>query len=239
MNTVLRLLVLLSVVGGGIKQKTYDSIRRDFLQTYGYNHLPLLLSLSRLSLFNKPPASASSSTKPIFTSLRKSLRLIVDDVDETAPNDISFVYSGYAPMSIRLVQCVAQKAAVLSTPVSVSDGSAAGGGAAVPRAHPIVGWKGFEDVLANIPGATFDDVQTVEGADVATRTNGRECCPASRSSLAATLFAQLSCSISTGLAKDHVATTIVFFLGGCTFTEIAALRKMREGSKGQSGRLII
>ena len=149
MNTVLRLLVLYSVVGGGIKLKSYDSVRREFLQTYGYHHLPLLLSLSRLSLFNKPPASASSSTKPIFTSLRKSLRLIVDDVDETAPNDISFVYSGYAPMSIRLVQCVAQKAAVLSTPVVVSEGGAAGSGAAVPRAHPIVGWKGFEDVLAS------------------------------------------------------------------------------------------
>lgn len=119
-------------------------------QTYGYNYLPLLLSLSRLSLFNKPPTSASSSTKPLFTSLRKSLRLIVDDVDETAPNDISFVYSGYAPMSIRLVQCVAQKAAVLSTPVAVSSESGSGGaGSAVPRAHPIVGWKGFEDVLAS------------------------------------------------------------------------------------------
>lgn len=32
MNTVLRLLILLSVVGGGLKQKTYDSVRREFLQ---------------------------------------------------------------------------------------------------------------------------------------------------------------------------------------------------------------
>jgi len=37
----------------------------------------------------------------------------------------------------------------------------------------------------------------------------------------------------TGLPKDHVSTTIVFFLGGCTFTEIAALRKMKAGSKGE------
>lgn len=26
------------------------------------------------------------------------------------------------------------------------------------QAHPIVGWKGFEDVLANIPGETVDFV---------------------------------------------------------------------------------
>ncbi|KAL7412422.1 vacuolar protein sorting 33A [Mrakia frigida] len=211
MNTVLRLLILLSVVAGGLKQKTYDSVRREFLQTYGYHHLPLLLSLSRLSLFNKPPTPSAT----IFPSLRKPLRLIVDDVDESAPNDISYVYSGYAPVSVRLVQCVAQKASLVGTPtpVVVAGGEGGGGGGAaggvlMPRAHPIVGWKGFEDVLATIPGATFDDIQTVEGSDAASRVNGR-------------------------LPKDHVSTTIVFFLGGCTFTEIAALRKMKEGSKGR------
>jgi hypothetical protein len=33
----------------------------------------------------------------------------VDDVDEFHPNDISYVYSGYAPLSVRLVQCALQK----------------------------------------------------------------------------------------------------------------------------------
>jgi hypothetical protein len=68
-------------------------------------------------------------------------------------SDISYAYSGYAPLSVRLVQCVAQKASVLSTSVGLGGG---GGGEdererAVPRAHPIVGWKGFEDVV----GCTF------------------------------------------------------------------------------------
>lgn len=33
----------------------------------------------------------------------------MDDVDEFHPNDISYVYSGYAPLSVRLVQCALQK----------------------------------------------------------------------------------------------------------------------------------
>lgn len=82
-------------------------------------------------------------------------------------NDISFVYSGYAPISIRLVQCIAQKGGVLSNPAEREKGSpesaavnkkGPGLGGKV-QAHPIVGWKGFEDVVAAIPGETFDIAQ--------------------------------------------------------------------------------
>ena len=92
----------------------------------------------------------------------------VDNVDELE-NDISYVYSGYAPISVRLVQCVAQKGGVLSNPAldksnkttegEPVDGTAdARDGSTKVQAHPIVGWKGFEDVLASIPGETVDFV---------------------------------------------------------------------------------
>lgn len=84
-------------------------------------------------------------------------------------NDISYVYSGYAPISVRLVQCVAQKGGVLSNPAldrankPTEEESADGAtdvrnGTVKVQAHPILGWKGFEDVLANIPGETVDFV---------------------------------------------------------------------------------
>lgn len=86
------------------------------------------------------------------------------------------MYSGYAPISVRLVQCVAQKGGVISNPAGEKDKKVAAGdqtnaratGAAgeVPKvqAHPIVGWRGFEDVVASIPGETVDIVQKVPGA---------------------------------------------------------------------------
>ena len=92
--------------------------------------------------------------------------MLIDDTPEgreEVENDISYVYSGYAPISVRLVQCVAQRGGVLSNPAekeksTTGDASAAASAAKVP-AHPIVGWKGFEDVVAAIPGETVDIVR--------------------------------------------------------------------------------
>ncbi|KAJ7147968.1 hypothetical protein C8R46DRAFT_1044960 [Mycena filopes] len=90
-----------------------------------FKYLPLLLSLASpplgVLLPNPlPPAlAANPRAKYPFAPLRKALRLLIDDspraLDEVE-NDISFVYSGYAPISVRLVQCVAQKGGVLSNP---------------------------------------------------------------------------------------------------------------------------
>ena len=78
----------------------------------------------------------------------------MDDVDDGAPSDISYVYSGYAPLSIRLVQCVTQKNTILSGAARTAEEGS--NRQSIPIAHPIAGWKGFEDVLATIPGATID-----------------------------------------------------------------------------------
>lgn len=181
MQVVLRLLCLASIITGGIKAKTLENIKRELLQAYGYNYLPLLLSLSSPSLSillptplppSAPPAVAAS--KYPYASLRKSLRLLIEDPDplEELENDISYVYSGYAPISVRLVQCVAQKGGVLSNPAGEekkrgvdNSGDGAKGKGVKVQAHPIVGWKGFEEVVATIPGETVDIVQKVPGVD--------------------------------------------------------------------------
>ncbi|KAI0334335.1 Sec1-like protein [Cubamyces sp. BRFM 1775] len=230
MRTVLRLLCLASIILGGVKAKSLENIKREVLQTYGYNYLPLLLSLSAPPLAvllpnplpaNAPPSVADS--KYPYNSLRKSLRLLIEDPDplEELENDISYVYSGYAPISIRLVQCVAQKGGVLSNPAIDKDKKGAGGEdgskrpSATPmvQAHPIVGWKGFEDVVASIPGETVDIVQKLPiGQD------GSPLPPVS----------------SLMLPRERASTTVVFFLGGVTYTEIAALRWVSRQNKGRN-----
>ncbi|KZT08568.1 Sec1-like protein [Laetiporus sulphureus 93-53] len=183
MQMVVRLLCLASIINGGIKAKTLENLKREVLQAYGYNLLPMLLALSSpplsILLPNPLPPSALSAatvTKYPYASLRKSLRLLIEEPDavDDVENDISYVYSGYAPISIRLVQCVAQKGGVLSNPASVKDkkdkDNADANKSKSPlsgkvQAHPIVGWKGFEDVIASIPGGTVDIVQKVPGDD--------------------------------------------------------------------------
>ncbi|KAG2050639.1 Sec1-like protein [Suillus hirtellus] len=226
MQTIVRLLCLASITNGGIKAKSLDSVKRELLQAYGYNYLPLLLSLATpplaVLLPNPLPISATpvvAGNKYPFTTLRKSLRLLIDDNPEAleeVENDISYTYSGYAPISIRLVQCVAQKSGVISNPAeksSADDGDAKGKGSSARKlhAHPIVGWKGFEDVLGTIPGKTFDIAQKV---------------PVSTNSTASSV---------ASLMRPHEQTTTsaVFFLGGCTYTEIAALRWVSRQNKGR------
>ncbi|KAF9055953.1 Sec1-like protein [Panaeolus papilionaceus] len=219
MQVVIRLLCLASLTGGGVKAKNLENIKREILQAYGYEYLPLLLSLAApplgILLPNPLPPAISGGLKYPYTSLRKSLRLLIDDNAEAleeVENDIAFVYSGYAPISIRLVQCIAQKGGVLSNPAekertgeTANSGDAKKGSFGKVQAHPIVGWKGFEDVVAAIPG------QTVE---VTQKTANNVVPP-------------------VGASRDMATTTVVFFLGGCTYTEIAALRWVERQNKGR------
>lgn len=197
---VLRLLCLESCVAGGFRPKDLEHFKRLVLQAYGYQHLLTLDALEKMELLQSRssalllPVSGSSGpsgTKTNYNSLRKSLRLIVDEVDEQDPEDIAYVYSGYAPLSIRLVQSILQKpylhALVKGGPAPTTGVSSA--------SH---GWLGFEDSVKNIGGATFNIVQ--KGDDKESRAR------------------------QTLTGSAGVKTVFVFFLGGITFTEIAALR---------------
>lgn len=257
MQMVLRLLCLASIVNGGIKAKTLENIKREvlqvrillnkadsllisFIQSYGYENLPLLLSLSSpplgLLVSNPLPNSAPSlaSLKLPYSSLRKSLKLVAEDIEEAdVPEDISYVYSGYAPVSVRLVQCVVQKGSLINTGGASGDidkGKGAASGLGKVRAHPIVGWKGFEDVVGSLPGEMFDVTQTVSGAHTSESAATTAAHTSELSSHSLLAFAHSACNLVLPLEKT--TTSVVFFLGGCTYTEIAALRWIGRQTKG-------
>lgn len=219
MQIVIRLLCLASVTAGGIKAKTLENIKREFLQTYGYHYLPLLLALAQPSLAmllpNPLPTTNASPPKYPFSLLRKSLRLLLDDNPEAleeVENDIGFVYSGWAPISVRLIQCIAQKGGVISNPAERERPADEQSKSSIGKvqAHPIVGWKGFEDVVSAIPGETVEALQRHDG-------NGSALPPMS----------------AAAPIKEQTTTTVVFFLGGCTYTEIAAIRWIGRQNKGR------
>jgi vacuolar protein sorting-associated protein 33A len=209
LSEVLRLLCLESCISGGIKPRELESFKKMILQAYGYQHILTLDALEKLQLLLSrgspmaamiPMAGAGSNTgtKTNYTYLRKSLRLIVDEVNEQDPNDIAYVYSGYAPLSIRLVQCILQKSYLTSITRT--------GAAAVATGGASQGWRGFDEALKHARGTTFDDVQ--KGEDKAVKAR-----------------ALMS---SSGEKK----TVFVVFLGGITFTEIAALRFIAKKEEG-------
>ena len=103
---VLRLLCLLSVASGGIRQRAWDFVRKEFLQSYGYHHLVTLNSLTSAGLIRKHEGPRTG-----FPALRKPLRLVNDGNGAGGSGtgaddgvDVNYIYSGYAPLSVRLVQ---------------------------------------------------------------------------------------------------------------------------------------
>ncbi|KAJ1990777.1 Vacuolar protein-sorting-associated protein 33 [Coemansia spiralis] len=253
-HKVLRLLCLYSLWRGShFKQKMYESWYEEVIAGFGYHHIITLANLSKVGLL-LPPSSAKSaaassssaqrltsgastsetlttgllnsvvpSTKPrnpVHTNplgfLRKTLNLVVSDVRENDPDDIAFVYSGYAPISIRLLQCLVRDPAVYASGSS-SRYSALLRPLGDNRARPAQrdgqnmggmkgGWGGWDDVLSELPGETVDIIQSPN--DHSTDTT-----------IADEMVRRLG---------EKTPATLVVFLGGCTFTEIAALRLLSQ-----------
>ena len=209
--TVLRLLCIESTVAGGLRPRDLENFKRLILHAYGYQHLLTLDALEKMELLQPRstaaalllPASgatAASGSKTNYAYLRKELRLIFDDINEAEPNDIAYVYSGYAPLSIRILQCILQKSYLQSLHRSP-----------LPLMPSSTGWQGFEDMLKSAKGPTFNMAQKA--------TDER----------AAKARTQLA-------GAGGVKTIFVFFLGGVTCAEVAALRFMGKQLEDGGGR---
>ncbi|PKS06374.1 hypothetical protein jhhlp_007122 [Lomentospora prolificans] len=216
---VLRLLCVYSCMAGGIQQKEFDMFRRLILEGYGYQHILTLHKLAKLQLIlprSSPLAGMipmtgnadASGTKTNYTYLRQQLKLIVDEVKEDDPDDIAYVYSGYAPLSIRLVQCVLQKQYLLQ--LTKGNGNAPAGAAANTGAAQ--GWHGFDDAVKHVRGRTFYELQ--KGEDKAVKAR----------------------ALLSGSGDKQ--TVFIVFVGGITFTEIAALRFIAREEKDRRNIVI-
>eukprot|EP00667_Euglena_gracilis_P006305 EG_transcript_6353 len=126
LRKVLRLLALFSAVNGGLKPKVLDFFRREIMQTYGFEAMLLLDNLEKAGILRRQEGRSN------FPTLKKALRLLVRDIDESNPSDIAYVYSGYAPMSVRLVEAALKPG----------------------------GWRAIEAVLSALPGPLVEDVQS-------------------------------------------------------------------------------
>ncbi|KAK5104018.1 Vacuolar protein-sorting-associated protein 33, partial [Cryomyces antarcticus] len=217
LTTVLRLLCLESCTANGLRPKDLDTFKRSILHAYGHQHLLTFAALEKIGLLAARTTSAAGYLLPTggssgggaagggprvtnYNAVRKTLKLIVDEVNESDPNDIAYVFSGYAPLSVRLVQAVIQKTA-LAQSSSATRGSAAAAPPASAAGTAGQGWTGFESALASIRGATVDETQVGSNKDAMRARN----------------------VLAGGGGAGQEKTTVVFFLGGVTFAEIAAL----------------
>lgn len=98
LESVLRIFILFCLENGGMKTKSYEAIKKDIIQTYGFRHLITLANLEKASLIH----SNSTAPKINKAQLRRALFLISEDIIED--QDVSYAYSGYTPSSVRIIQ---------------------------------------------------------------------------------------------------------------------------------------
>eukprot|EP00759_Apiculatamorpha_spiralis_P054673 PhF_6_TR7006/c0_g1_i1/m.10408/K20182/VPS33; vacuolar protein sorting-associated protein 33 len=123
LRKVLRLLCMLSLCSGSWKTKLYDQFRESLCQTYGIPQVTLLLHyLEKCGLFRR------QETKSPFPNLRKNFNLFVHEVEEVLRDNLAYAYSGYAPLTARIVELATKSRN---------------------------GWKAAENLLNQIPGDTF------------------------------------------------------------------------------------
>lgn len=200
MLDVLRVACLASYIHGGVKASWLDAFRTTMVHAYGFECLPQMMALERMRILYSSAATSSPSPTTARTSkwthVLRPLRLIDDDVNERDPSDIGYVFSGYAPLSVRLVQTICQHEQTLRERQKRPH--------IYPKAARIAGWHGVDDAVLRWPGATFDFLPIKEAPTI---------------------------------PDDKVRTTVVFFVGGVTYAEIAALRLMSQ--QQQTRRFLI
>ncbi|XP_031668309.1 vacuolar protein sorting-associated protein 33B isoform X2 [Oncorhynchus kisutch] len=190
----MRLLCLLSLTENGLLPKDYRSLKNQFLQSYGIEHLLTFSNLKQLGLLvEQQPgetltvmesrvgklvndktagkltdAFSSLAKKSNFRALGRRLNLVPksdEEYDLRVPRDMAYIFSGaYIPLSCKLIEQVLERD----------------------------GWTGLEEVTRMLNGHEFA-VTGSNGSDARVKT-------------------------------DSQRIILVMFLGGCTFSEISALR---------------
>lgn len=189
---MLRLICLQTSANSGLKPRVLEHYKREIIHAYGFQHMATLHNLEACGLLR-----LQLSARP-FTVMRRALNLVVEDVNEIQPTDISYVHSIYAPLSVRLIQNAAKP-----------------------------GWKSIADVLSLIPGNLIQETQPLPISLKRKASENIFYLPVNTSMNLGSLGSRINSSM------DDTKVTLVLFLGGCTYSEVSALRfltKMEDGT---------
>ncbi|KAL4508086.1 hypothetical protein ABPG72_021459 [Tetrahymena utriculariae] len=99
LEKALRLLCLQSLVDKGIKPKQFDDVRKEIVHEYGFRHLITMMRLNQIGILNKQDGS-----KNYWPKLKENLKLVDDEVVIDNPQDPAYAFSGYCPLTVRLVE---------------------------------------------------------------------------------------------------------------------------------------
>ena len=97
-NTISRLLTLLSTTNSGLKQAEFDHLRRTFIMCYGYQEIATMLNLQDSRLFKLRDKRFD------WNKIKNEFNLISESVNIADPQSIHYVFGGMAPISVSIIE---------------------------------------------------------------------------------------------------------------------------------------
>jgi hypothetical protein len=193
----LRLFCLQSLTSNGIKATRYEYLRREVVQTYGFEYLMVLNDLEKAGLLRKRETFFMDSMATSYSTLRKSLNLINAEVDPSNPDDPAYVSSGYAPITVRWIQAAMR------------------------------GFLGLDEALKELPssGGSGSGRQWIDIEQKSPPESLVEALKQNRGPSLGVLAKKFSDSTGqTDKIQGTKPVLLVYYVGGITYMEIAALR---------------
>ena len=122
---LLNLFIIETLTQGGVKD--YNSLKRDILNIYGYQYIFLFRDLETIGLI-KEKVVLKKLTETSYQQIVTKLNLISTDIDykKTKVKDCSYIYQGYCPIILRLIELAVQGK-----------------------------WNKFKDIIIKLPGETL------------------------------------------------------------------------------------
>lgn len=242
---VLRLLCLLAFTVG-ISRKAFAQFRSEIIQCYGFEHLTTLANLEKIGVLNR------FVPRPDWSLLRNKLKLTLAEPQRealmqvingkgpggvvggiAAATDYHYVYKAYAPLSVRLVE----------------------------NAASLAGWAGIDTSVATLPGPHFEfrqelpvEVQERMTMPVgyATALSAVYYSPEPSQKQIRALLPQkdwkfIPSQPNQGRGASNVVeglehkkpVVLVFFIGGCTYGEISALRHLSQSATHDRSYIVL
>eukprot|EP01125_Pyxidicula_operculata_P012135 TRINITY_DN3985_c0_g1_i1.p2 TRINITY_DN3985_c0_g1~~TRINITY_DN3985_c0_g1_i1.p2 ORF type:complete len:363 (-),score=67.86 TRINITY_DN3985_c0_g1_i1:242-1330(-) len=246
---VLRILSLYSLTNGGIEQSKLEQLRLMIMKTYGYGFLPTIENLTKLGMIE------CSNNMYSYKQLKKDLSLITLDMDVHDPKDFAYVYSGFSPISVRLIEKIgsvpvpseSNNVVVNTNSTSGAGGRGRGGvpgrgapGRGVPgrgrqdgrgRAKPqIVDEFDDDDMIGPQEKVIVLDPDTIiTGWGNASVDGVLNKCRGGRAFRAFQSMPKGDLKQREGNNKKYKVVLVVF-VGGCTYAEISAIRFLSKRS---------
>lgn len=99
---IYRLLCIFSLAEGGFKGKYYDMLKKEMIETYGFEQLNTFNHLAQAGiLYNK---DIKKNVKSAYNTFKKSHKLFNPDYEKEDPNRKSFPYGPYTPITVRILE---------------------------------------------------------------------------------------------------------------------------------------